>query len=44
LEVENDSWMRFGFTECGAEIKGEALRGCYAEVFEEKTVPFEIGA
>ena len=44
VEGENDGWMRLGFTECGTEIKGEALMGRRAEMFEERTVPLEIGA
>ena len=44
VEGENDGWMRLGFTECRTEIKGEALMGCGAEMFEERTVPLEISA
>ena len=44
VEGENDGWMRLGFTECRTEIKGEALMGCSAEMFEERTVPLEISA
>ena len=36
--------MRLGFTECGTEIKGEALMGCGAEMFQERTMPLEISA
>ncbi len=44
VEGENDGWMRLGFTECRTEIKGEAMMGCGAEMFEERTVPLEISA
>ncbi len=44
VEGENDGWMCLGFTECRTEIKGEALMGCGAEMFEERTVPLEISA
>ena len=44
VEGENEGWMRLGFTECGTEIKGEALMCCRAEMFEERTVPLEISA
>ncbi len=36
--------MRLGFTGCGTEIKGEALMGRGAEMFQERTMPLEISA
>ena len=44
VEGENDGWMRLGFTGSGTEIKGEALMGCGAEMFQERTMPLEISA
>ena len=36
--------MRLGFTECGTEIKGEALMGFGSEMFQKGTVRLEISA
>jgi hypothetical protein len=44
VQCENDGGMRLGFAECGAQIKGETLMGCSAEMPRERAVPLEIGA
>ena len=44
VEGEKDGWMRFGFAERGAQIKGEALMGYGAKMLEERTMSLEIGA
>ncbi len=44
VEGKNDGWMSLGFTEWRTETKGEALMGCGAEMFEERTAPLEVSA